>query len=186
MSDSWKFCGLGVTYVSDTPYGVQIRLLNTGQNTPAQQVALQDGDILSEVYQNGAWQPVHSMQDFSRLLGGMEGQQMPMRIIRGVPLPADDDDRPHAQADTPPRWENAAHSALEVNPVRGRIHVNAPADLAKEDYWRIPWRNDEDMMACSAVGRLEVDDAHEHQLAQIEPPASPDFSAVPTAPVRRR
>jgi hypothetical protein len=82
-----RYCGIGTTYMRDTPWGVQIQLLNTAQDTPAKQAGLQDGDVIAAIiYRNGQRIPAR-FNDFMNRVPGMEGSEVTLEIMRGMALP---------------------------------------------------------------------------------------------------
>jgi hypothetical protein len=80
-----KFCGLGVTYHALTDQGIQIKLIDSGELTAAKLAGLQDGDILNSIQTFKGWEPISS-SNFYQKLGGVIGDAMPLRVIRGHPL----------------------------------------------------------------------------------------------------
>lgn len=179
-----KFCGLGVVYTGETPYGAQVQIIQTPPYiTPAQQAGLSTGDIIQAVRKHGEWLPVTSPSSFSAALSGMEGEEIPLRIVRGVPMPSNRPDY-HTRADEKPRWEGVPVESLETTAIRARIYPLLPPGTPEETLEHIPWRSHEELLECLPMSQLPVEESPARRLAELRPDDTPSPAGHPAGTQR--
>ncbi|GEM_PF-3358340 len=172
MEDSGltRYCGIGVLYVrpmfytgadgKPITYGIQIRLSPSALETPASRM-LQDGDILTHTYASrlgpfgysAFWNPITSQSDFNNLTG-FAGTELPLKILRGAPLPSTQSFRNKAPVEMPTPDQL---QPLQFTLTRATI-VNyiTPEELKKIDIGSLPWRHPSDKSQCSDVAALDI------------------------------
>ena len=145
-----QFCGIGVVSNGETPYGLQIRLLDTPQETPAKKAGLQDGDILFQYRTRDGFRPV-GFNEFMNGIPGMEGSPLDLTILRGVPLyvPSMSEMRSAFEKPNYPPLESL--QVLRVNLRRERIILGLEKDMAVGEDAEIPYRSEWDRDRCTPV-----------------------------------
>ncbi len=178
LSSYTKFCGLGVTSEGMTPYGIQVRLIQSSVPTLAQMAGLRDGDIIQGMWRGDTFMPIRDTRDYFGLLGGLKDEDMPMQIVRGVPLPPSPS-AARSRGPTTQRWEGVPVQTFDITARRNIVYPYLPPGVTPDEHALIEWRSPDEFIACMAVGKLEVDDAAETELAELAPLAPSSQTKAP-------
>lgn len=152
--DYYTFCGLGVHYQRMTEFGVQVGLIESTVQTPAKQIGMKDGDIIAAVQTHRGWEAMQGYQDFGRLLSGIEGERIPLRILRGYPSREPDVGSARGRGQTHAQAPEVALESLELIEavaIRSRIYPGLPASI---DPRQVPFQSLEEMLECVPMSRL--------------------------------
>jgi hypothetical protein len=180
-----KFCGLGVTYHALTDQGIQIKLIDSGELTAAKLAGLQDGDILNSIQTFKGWEPISS-SNFYQKLGGVIGDAMPLRVIRGHPLRKMPDGAMRGHFVEPEGYQVDLDSAeiLELEARRLIIYPGIPSTANRSfSLHDVPFRDLSEIEECFRTSGVTSEHVDLANLSVLSPAGKqdPKTAAQPSA-----